>query len=120
MRELSLLACLPSAPTHPVDERCRPRDRSVRIPPPSGEARVPLYGRHRLFSELRARDTHTHTHSSRGGRGGARLEDPHLAGWLWLVPHVDIFKSLSGHELKRVLTGCTRLHVTCTTRDSSC
>ena len=35
-------------------------DRSVRMPPPpSGEVRVPLYGRHRLFSEL-ARDTHTH------------------------------------------------------------
>ena len=41
---------------HP-DGRCRP----VRTngPPPSGEVRVPLYGRHRLFSEL-ARDTHTH------------------------------------------------------------
>ena len=37
-------------------------DRSVRMPPPpSGEARAPLYGRHRLFSEL-ARVTHTHTH----------------------------------------------------------
>jgi hypothetical protein len=32
-------------------------------PPPSGEVRVPLYGRHRLFSEL-ARDTHTHTLTS--------------------------------------------------------
>ena len=42
---------------HP-DERCRP----VRTngPPPSGEVRVPLYGRHRLFSEL-ARDTHTNS-----------------------------------------------------------
>ena len=33
---------------------------STNAPPHSGEVRVPLYGRHRLFSEL-ARDTHTHT-----------------------------------------------------------
>ena len=38
------------------DERCRPV--RTNAPPPSGEVRVPLYGRHRLFSEL-ARDTHT-------------------------------------------------------------
>ena len=54
---------------HP-DERCRP----VRTngPPPSGEVRVPLYGRHRLFSEL-ARDTHTHEEASRGGAEAALL-----------------------------------------------
>ena len=41
---------------HP-DERCRPV--RTNAPPPSGEVRVPLYGRHRLFSEL-AHDAHTH------------------------------------------------------------
>ena len=34
-------------------------------PPPSGEVRVFLYGRHRLFSEL-ARDTHTHMRKAPG------------------------------------------------------
>ena len=48
-------------------------DRSVRMPaPPSGEVRVPLYGRHRLFSEL-ARDTHT-----QGDRGHGQA---HTHGW---------------------------------------
>ena len=43
-------------------------ERSVRMPPPpSGEVRVPLYGRHRLFSELAgACHTHTHTCTSKG------------------------------------------------------
>ena len=40
-----------------TDERCLPV--RTNAPPPSGEARVLLYGWHRLFSEL-ARDTHTH------------------------------------------------------------
>ena len=63
-RRLVVFNATPGSRVHP-DERFR----TVRTnaPPPSGEVRVPLYGRHRLFSELAgACHTHTHTCTSKG------------------------------------------------------
>ena len=64
VRRLVFFNATPGCRVHP-DERCRPVRKNA--PPPSGEVRVPFYGRHRLFrfSEL-ARDTaatHTLTHT---------------------------------------------------------
>ena len=46
-------------------------------PPPSGDVRVPLYGRHHLFSEL-ARGTHTHKKDSRASTLKSGLVMYHL------------------------------------------